>query len=649
MKSVVKIWKLGVVFSLAALVFAGVGTQAGESAVRGTAGVEEVSAERILEHIKHLASDELEGRGTGEPGGEKAARYIAKCFDDAGLKPAGDDGSFLQGFSVVVEASLGEDNGLAIVRGDIRQAYRIEEDFRPLSFSESAEVSGEVVFAGYGITAKEFDYDDYEGIDAQDKIVIVMRHEPAEKDEESPFDGASLTHYSDLRYKAMNAREHGAAALVLCTDPLNHPDSSESLLEFDARQGRSSVGIPCVQLSTAEAEDVMRSAGLSLGELQAKIDRNLMPQSAPLTDVRMAVTTEISRDSRRTYNVLGLLKGSDPALSGELVVLGAHFDHLGRKGEEIYYGADDNASGTAALLELARVTGSLERPPARSILFAAFSGEEIGLLGSMHLARELEEERKDGGSGGPGAAGRSGEDEPSPSEPGSSNDAESRPAEAMINLDMVGRLRDDKVYVGGVESSPFFRSSLDELAEDHGLDLLYSEPAYGASDHTSFYARGVPVLMFFTGAHTDHHKTSDTWEKINAEGEARVVSFVGDLLLRVASHRGAIAFTRETVEAASPHRGEGYGGRGRASLGIVPDFSVGGADGVKLAGVREGSAADDAGLEAGDVMVSFDGRTVKDLGDLSYLLKEKKPGDAVVIVVIRDGEEVTAQAVLRAR
>jgi hypothetical protein len=664
-------WKFVFALSAVATIYLAAGAPVTECAGHSNKDVVEVSAERIMGHIKYLSSDELEGRGTGEAGEEKAARYIAEHFAEAGLTPAGDGNTFLQRFGVVVEASLGEGNELAILFEDIRQAYRLDEDFLPLSFSENAAVTGDVVFAGYGITAKEFEYDDYEGIDAKDKIVLVMRHEPAEKDEESPFEGSSLTHYSDLRYKAMNAREHGAAALVLCTDPLNHPDSVGSLLEFDARQGRSSSGIPCVQLSTPEAAEMMRSAGYDLSELQARIDRELMPQSRPLQGVRLTLTTEISRDSRSAFNVLGLLRGTDSVLSEEIVVLGAHFDHLGKEGEDIYHGADDNASGTAALLELARIMTSMKRPPARSILFAAFSGEELGLLGSMHLAGTLQGDPKRGSGGSPGTGEtadtgdtRDAEDAPELSEVAGTAEvtdgggppdkgeraphSASRPSAAMINMDMIGRLSEKKVYVGGVESSPLFKPLLDELGVEYGLELEYSEPAYGASDHTAFYAKDVPVLMFFTGAHTDHHKPTDTWDKIDVDGEVLVVSLVFDALLSIASHSESIAFTRSTGDVVSPHRGEGYGGRGRASLGIVPDFS-GGGDGLILAGIREGSAADEAGLESGDVMVSFDGRTVKDLRDLSYLLKEKRPGDSVVIVVLRDGEEVTTKAVLRDR
>jgi hypothetical protein len=645
-------WMVGLTMVAAAVAFTAAWTPVQGSSEQVEQGLNKVSAERIIEHIKYLSSDELEGRGTGESGGKKAAEYIAESFAGAGLVPAGDDGSYLQEFDVTVEASLGELNELAILYGDIREAYQIKTDFLPLSFSESATASGEVVFAGYGISSEGHGYDDYDGIDVDGKIVLVMRHEPAAEDEESPFDGTSPTHYCELRYKAMNAREHGAAAMVLCTGPLNRSGSKETLFEFDAKRGRSSVGIPCVQLSGVHAEELVRSAGHDLGELQTRIDRDIRPNSKPLPGVRLKVTTEIVRESRRAYNVLGLLRGSDPVLSGECVVLGAHYDHLGMKGEDIYHGADDNASGTAALLELAGVMASLKRPPARSVLFAAFTGEELGLLGSTHLVSTLQSEGNRGshergdGRRDAGTEGGSGDESLSNEEP--AGDRASKPSAAMLNMDMIGRLQDEKVLVGGVESSPLFEPLLDRLANEHGLVLDYSEPAYGASDHTAFYAKDVPVLMFFTGAHTDHHKPSDTWDKINAEGEARVASLVAEALLSIASHPKPITFTEAAGQVASPHRGEGYGGRGRASLGIVPDFS-GGAEGVKLAGVREGTAAEEAGLKGGDVMVSFDGRSVKDLADLSYLLKEKQPGDAVVIIVLRDGEELTLKATLRSR
>jgi Zn-dependent M28 family amino/carboxypeptidase len=681
MKSDIKARMIYFFLSVAILLLIPGGVSQQKAGSRENTALPGVSSERIIQDIKYLSSDLLEGRGTGEPGGEKAAGYIAKSFAEAGLAPAGDDGSFMQRFSVVVQAGLGADNELSVLHQDGRQVYRLDEDFRPLSFSESGAVSAGIVFAGYGISAEEYGYDDYEGIDPEGKIVLVMRHEPAETDENSPFDGTSLTHFSELRYKAMNARQHGAAGIVLFTDPLNHPDSGRDLLEFDPREGRSSVGIPCVQLSAAEAAELIKATGNDVSEMQARIDRELRPQSFPLPGVEMSMAVEISRESRPTCNVLGALPGSDPALSAERIVIGAHFDHLGRKGEEIFHGADDNASGTAALMELARVLASGGSRPARSILFAAFTGEELGLLGSSFMVNavagaqgsasdaEPPAARADVSHRAPGAGGatvgggsQEGETESSPqsvqgeapARAGSGGKGEptlagaARPFEAMVNMDMIGRLRDDKVYVGGAESSKVFKPLLDELAGHYGIELEYSEPAYGASDHTSFYAKGVPVLLFFTGAHTDHHKPSDTWDKINAEGEARVASLVGELVLALASYPDSIPFEREPAGAGSPYRGEGYGGYSRAYLGIVPDFTEGG-EGLKLAGVSEGSPAEAAGLKGGDVMVSFDGRTVKDLRDLSYLLKEKKAGDTVEIVVLRGGEELTFHTVLGSR
>jgi membrane-associated protease RseP (regulator of RpoE activity) len=220
----------------------------------------------------------------------------------------------------------------------------------------------------------------------------------------------------------------------------------------------------------------------------------------------------------------------------------------------------------------------------------------------------------------------------------------------MINMDMVGRLRERELMIGGVGSSPLFRPMLEEMAEGRGFDLDYSEAGYGPSDHSPFYAKGVPVLFFFTGVHDDHHKPTDTWEKIDPEGGARVTSFAMDVVSSLASMREDIEFTRAKGESADPPGGERYGGFGRARLGIVPDFS--GAEdieGVRITGAREGSPAEAAGLKAGDIMVSFDGRAVKSLRDLMYYLKDKQPGDEVIIIVLRDGVEVTLEAVLGVR
>ncbi len=595
--------------------------------IESSGGDVEVSASEILDHIKYLSSEELEGRGTGEVGCEKAAEYIAGVFAEAGLSAAGDNGSYLQAFDAVVGAAVGEGNELSATVGDVRRSYEIDKGFRPLSFSESGTVIGDVVFAGYGITAPRYGYDDYDGIEVKGKVVLVMRHEPAEDDEDSPFEGTSLTYYSDLSYKAMNAREHGASALVLFTDPLNHEDVESELLEFDPRAGKTSAGIPCIQMALAGVRQLFVDAGLDLEDIQAQIDEAIEPRSMTLEGVHLSIATSVSRDARRAYNVLGRLDGSDPDLSHETVVVGAHYDHLGIKDGEVHPGADDNASGTAALLELARMLPHVDPPPGRSILFIAFSGEEIGLLGSSHAASVL----LPNGDSAPRTAAASG-----------------RPV-AMMNMDMVGRLREDELMVGGVGSSPAFRPMLEDNAKGHGFVLDYSEAGYGPSDHSSFYAKGIPVLFFFTGVHDDHHRPTDTWEKINAEGEARVVSFVLDVVRSLASRSEAIAFDLARGESEEPPGGERYGGYGRARLGIVPDFGGSDVEGVKITGVREGSPAEEAGLEGGDIIVSFDGRACKSLQDLSYFLKDKKPGDPVIIIVQRGGEQVALQAVLGAR
>jgi len=597
--------------------------QASGSAFPQESDVAAPSAERILSDIRYLASPELAGRATGEPGCERAARYIASVFDSARLVPLGEERGYLQPFDAVVGTRVAEGNSLAAsVRGRTVE-YEPDVDFRPLSFSSSGSASGRAVFAGYGISAPKYGYDDYEQVDVDGCIVIVLRHEPREDDEDSPFGGASPTYYSDLRYKATNAREHGASGLVLVTDPLNHEGAEEELLEFDPQAGRAQAGMPCVQLTIRAAEELFAQAGLDLVRLQAQIDSTMSPHAVALDGISLHVHAAVERDVKRAYNVLGLLEGNDPGLRNEVIVVGAHCDHLGRDSTGVYCGADDNASGTAGVMEIARLLSSAVWKPSRSVLFAAFSGEELGLLGSSYLANALQA----GGMSGP--------------------DGEPLRAACMLNMDMMGRLRERKLYVGGVGTSPLFRPLLETLGAQHGLELDYSEAGYGPSDHTPFYAKGAPVLFFFTGIHGDHHRTSDTWEKINAEGEADVVSFVLDVLRELADS-GEIPFSRAEGQAEPPG-GERYGGYGRARLGIVPDFGGGETAGVLISGASEGSPAERAGFMPGDVIVSFDGHAVRNLQDLTYFLRDKKPGDKVVVVVERGGKQIPLEVVLGER
>jgi len=577
---------------------------------------------QILSDIKYLASDKLEGRGTGQRGGELAASFIADEFKKIGLKPEGDLGGYFQSFDATIGVSMGKDNLFEATSLDTG-AYELEKDFIPFSFSRVGTASGSVIFAGYGISSEHYGYDDYAKVNPQGKIVLVMRHEPQEQDEKSVFAGKQLTHYSDLRYKATNAREHGATAMIVTADPLNHPEEEDELIPLQSLEGLGDCGIPAIQVKRKVAEAMLRAGGLNLEELQRKIDSSLVPVTVEMPSVSVSLQVDLLKEKRKVTNVVGVL---EPPRGGvfEYVVVGAHYDHLGKGGqfsltraEGIHHGADDNASGVAAMLELARIFATKRDSLKRGILFVSFTGEELGVLGStFYVSNPVVPLNK---------------------------------TVLMLNLDSIGRMKDRKVYAAGTGSSPIFKELIAKANEKLALAVESSEGGFGPSDHFTFYAHNVPVLFFFTGVHGDYHKVSDTWDKINVEGVASVVKLSVHALSQLVFAETPVPFTRAAADTAGPPGGEGYGAGHGAYFGIVPDFGGEPDKGAKISGTSEGSPAEKAGLKPGDVIVKFAGKTITGLYDLSFVLKEKKPGDEVEVVVIRDGESITLKAQLARR
>lgn len=580
-------------------------------------GAAEIDPQRYLEHVKYLASPELEGRGAGTRGLERAANYIAERFQALGLRPVGGE-DYLQPFPVTTNARLGPGNRFAVWEGDRLRRLKPEEEFVPFNFSASGEASGGVVFAGYGISAPEYNYDDYAGLEVRGKLVLILRHEPQEFDEKSVFAGKLLTAHAQFWSKAVNAKQRGAAGVIVIHDRANHPGESDQLEKFGRTAGPADAGIVFVQVRAEIAEQWLAAAGRKLEELQSAIDRDLKPQSFELPGtIRASVAVDIRREVRTVHNVAGYLPGE----TAEYVVIGAHYDHLGL-GEQFsmapseagkpHVGADDNASGTAGLLELAQWLVAQPKQK-RGVLFLSFAGEELGLLGSRHWV-----------------------------------DHPRLPLEnavAMINLDMIGRLRDGKVYVGGVSSGENFKELVNRLLPKHKLtpDFSGSFDA-GSSDHTSFLSKQVPVLFFFSGLHADYHKPSDTWEKIDARAAAELLRAVGEIVMRLRNDPERPRFVRTAVGPPAGSGGPGYG----AWFGSIPDFGEG-VKGVRFADVREGSPAHKAGLRAGDVLVEFDGKAIENLYDFTYALRSKKPGEQVRVKVFRGSESLETNVVLGQR
>ncbi len=584
-----------------------------------------ISSDEYLGIIKFLASPEMKGRATGSPELEKAAAYIRDQFRGMNLKPVSGD-SYYQAFDVTTSARLGQKNDLTYSTGGGSEALRFQQDFIPLNLSAAGEVSGNVVFAGFGITAPEYNYDDYAGLDVKGKIVLLLRHEPQEFDEKSVFDGKVYTAHSQIFSKAANAKFHGAKAVLLVNDVGAHSGDGDDLEKFGGAEGPDNAGIEFVQVKAKVVNQWLALSGKNLETLETGIDKDLHPESFELPDkLQLNMDVDIARVVKTVHNVAAYLPGK----TSEYVVIGAHYDHLGLGGQfslapsltgTVHPGADDNASGTAGVIELARWF-SHQPQRQRGILFLSFAGEELGLLGSSYYVNH-------------------------PLLP-------LRDDVAMINMDMIGRVRDRKVYIGGVGTGSTFGALLKQLGPKHDLDADLSEKAgYGSSDHTSFTTRQIPVLFFFSGLHADYHKPSDTWDKINAPGTVQVLDLVADVTDHLTDGSPRPKFVRvETQspgEVANPHSGRGSGGGYGPDFGSIPDFTEL-PNGVRFSDVRPGSPAAKAGLKGGDILTEFDGKPIQNLYDFTYALRASHPGQEVLVKVLRGNQTIEAKVLLTER
>ena len=565
---------------------------------------EETGADRVLSDITWLADPAREGRGIGQGGLDASGAYLEKRYQDLGLAPAGDDNGYRQAFPVVT--SLRSESTTAV---SIDGKALAADDYGVLGYSPAkSDVKGDLVFAGYGIVAPEVTMDDYKGLDVKKKIVVVRRFSP---------EGGKITttdqsrRYGDIRRKAFSAREKGAAALVVVDDPVPADGSAkpewkqpeESRLPALAPEGYSDAGIPVIVLKRA-------------------VGKPIIERLTKKTRVAGALKIDLTPVSQNAFNVVAKVV-AEPADGKKLpgtIVIGAHYDHLGKGGryslsphsEEVHGGADDNASGTAVLLEVARATAARKGQLKRDVVFVSFSGEEAGILGSAHLVHKWVEQAKSKGK--------------------------LENVYAMLNMDMVGRMRENRLQVLGAETAAEWKDLVPAACTSSRVECALSGDGYGPSDHTSFYSAGVPVLHFFTGTHGDYHKPSDTADKINAGGANQVAKIVADVALATSQRDQALTF--KTGTGGGNERGDQRSFN--ASLGTIPDYGGPGAGkkGVLLAGVRPGSGADKGGLKKGDVLVRLGKSEVGSVEDLMFVLNASKPGETVPAVVLRDGKEV---------
>ena len=571
---------------------------------------------RAAADVTWLADPARTGRGTGTPGNLAAGEWIAGRMRELGLEPAFTDGH-ARSLEAPFRATLREGNALAIGP----RALVLSEGFLPFGFSDDGTARGELVWAGYGITAPELAYDDYAGLDVKGKVALVAQDFPREQDPASPFRDPRHYRFGEWRHKAMNARDHGAVGVVMVRDAWNH--SGPDTLPPWKGQVASRAGIVAVRVTSAAlaAVDVNVAALAGPGQVDGK------PHSRPL-GLAAALTVAVEHERALTANVAGLLPGADPALAGECVVVGAHYDHLGLGGEsslapdrtgEVHPGADDNASGVAAMLAIAQALR--EGPgPRRTVLFAAFAAEEIGLLGSSELVKN------------PPAA------------------CPVEKMQLMVNLDMVGRLREKRLYVDGADTGKGLRDLVKQAVAAPAalpLELAFGGDGYGPSDHTSFHARRVPVLYLFTGAHADYHRPGDTADKLNTEGLAAIARLAARTTRAVADLPARLEVVMSAGGPPSQARGSerGYG----AYLGTIPDFAERTEPGVLLSGVKPASPAEKAGLATGDVLLRIGARKVSNLHDLVEALRAGRPGDVVEVEYQRQGATTVKKVTLEER
>ncbi len=563
---------------------------------------------RLHDEVFRLADPKWEGRGPGTAGIDSAAAYLERHLKALGLKPGG-EGGYLQPFEVTIGVAVGDPCAVEVGA----KKWPVGPEMQPLGFSTNARLRAPVVFAGYGITAPGYDYDDYAGLDVKDRIVLVLTNEPGEMDSTSRFDGSVNTPHAALRTKAINAREHGALGILVVDGPKWHAGEPLKAPSTEG-QGYMSGGLIAARISAPVAEALLAPAGVTLAQAQDAIEAKQTPKSFALPE-SATVWVTLKRTKTTIKNVVGWIPGRDTTRT---LVMGAHYDHLGYGGENSlapdqhvpHVGADDNASGTAALMELEqhfadRMKGGKWRPE-HNLVFAHFTGEEMGVVGSSHYV-----------------------DDPT------------RPietTEAMLNMDMVGRMRDDKLSVMGVGTAEEFHALVTAVnhARKDTFAIKTSDDGYGPSDHSSFYKKKVPVLFLFTGAHGDYHKPSDTADKIDYPDLARVSQF-GAALIESLDARPKVRYAQARADTTTG-RIAGGGGYG-AYLGTIPDYMQT-EGGVLLTGVRAGGPADKAGIAGGDVIVGFDGVRIDNIYDYTYALRSRKPGQQVRITIKRKDQEM---------
>ncbi len=575
--------------------------------------------QRLADADRYLSSDELEGRGLRTRGLELAAEFIARQFHEAGLKTNVCGGTPFQKFPVTVNARLGSENRL-LLSGPTRVGDRPEpplaltlgRDYTPLACGDCCRFDLPLAFVGYGVTDPAEGYDDYADVHAAGKAVIVLRQHPRQVGKDGKEHGCGACGHALIRRKIANAFEHGASAVIFVTNrvELEEHAQDDKLLRLTKGGCRNTHrDLPVLHCRREAIEPAIRSAlGTDLDGLERQINRGPAPRSGDLVGWRISGQTEIHRLQTVAKNVIGVLPGANPAGS-ETVVVGAHYDHFGfinveshgAKHREFFSGADDNASGVASLLEIARTLAHRGHPLPRQVVFVSFCAEEEGLLGSsFYVSHPVVPLNR---------------------------------TVVMVNLDMVGRLRNNALYVRGIGTSVGWGNIIQRLNSRQGLSLVLQD-AFGSSDQLSFYAKEVPILAFFTGRHEDYHETTDKFSKLNIPGMRRIARLASDVVESLAD----APVRPQEVAMAPPNATEPY-------FGAYGDFTRSD-PGYAIGPVQKGSPADRAGLRDGDLVVQVGANRIVSDEDFDEALSHYVGGEHLKLVVMRGSQSRTCNVTL---
>ena len=563
----------------------------------------EITTIDLQESLFYLASDSLQGRLPGSPGGILAGEYIADEFKTYGVKPAGENG-YYQNFEVVTKTDAPADKNTLKVGDALAE---LNKDYIPLSYSSNGTVNADVAFVGYGfdIAIDSLQWNDYNNIDVKDKWVLVLRNDPEIRNPNSFF-----IPFSGEKSKVLTAKEKGAKGILFVAG--TKVARKDKLIDLAIDQTESNLGIPAFNITRDFANKILSNSGKTIEELEEGLVKNMKANSFN-TKTTVEGTSKVVFQKTNTRNVIGMIEGSDSELKNEYVVVGAHFDHLGWGGpttssrepevNAIHYGADDNASGTSGLLEIADKLANAKLK--RSVILIAFGAEEIGTIGSKYFTMH----------------------------PTISKDK----ITAMVNLDMVGRLKETKeITVSGVGTSKEGEKLLNDILIEKERDLVLGVEynGFGPSDHANFYVENVPVFFFNTGAHNDYHTSRDTSDKINFEGLKRVTDYAYDLSENLINSE-----SRLTFQEAGP-KGRAKNTRsGKVKLGIMPNFGKSEEDGLRVDGVTKDSAAERGGIKKKDVIIGIAGKEVHNIYEYMARMTKVRPGQTINVDVIRNGEK----------